>query len=295
MMASTIGPPNEPPGSPLGGTNGDLRHRVLQHHLPLALGSALVVVLWMVLSLFQAGGHQGSSHALQSSGHQSGTGTVVHQSSQQHTSTEPMDHSGGQTGMTSATQNRLLISIFTSATGYVALALLAITLLIGPGNLMLRRRTPISSYLARDVGIWAAIFSVIHVIVGIFVHGPPAPLADRIRYYFIAPEGTPLTNSFGWANWTGLAATLIVLGLLTISSNFALGKLKARNWKNLQRLNYVLFALVVAHAILYGALRRITSITTLLLGVILVAVLTGQLVGIGLWRRRRVRSPGSPA
>lgn len=47
----------------------------------------------------------------------------------------------------------------TVATGYVATGPLGLTLLIGPANLLLRRRNPISSYLRRDVGMWTAGFS----------------------------------------------------------------------------------------------------------------------------------------
>ncbi|MBI4321412.1 MAG: ferric reductase-like transmembrane domain-containing protein, partial [Chloroflexi bacterium] len=166
------------------------------------------------------------------------------------------------------------------------LGLLALTLLIGPANLLLRRRTPVSSYLTRDVGMWAAIVSVVHVIVGFQVHGPPAPLGARMLRYFFASDGSPLTDSFGLGNWTGLAATVIVVGLLAISSDFALRKLKAGPWKWLQRLNYALFALVIAHAICYGALLRVTSPSTLLLGLSVIAVFVGQAVGVWLWRRR---------
>jgi sulfoxide reductase heme-binding subunit YedZ len=205
-----------------------------------------------------------------------------------------MDHSGNQTANPDRIQNRLLIGRFTTATGYIALGLLALTLLIGPANLLLRRRAPVSSYLARDVGMWAAIVSVIHVIAGFFVHGPPAPIVKRILFYFFAPDGSPLTNSFGWGNWTGLAATVIVVGLLAISSDFALRKLKARRWKNIQRLNYALFVLVIAHAIFYGALLRVTSISTLLLGIIVSVIFIGQMVGVRLWRRRHSRSATTP-
>ena len=59
---------------------------------------------------------------------------------------------------------------------------------------MLHRRTPISTYLARDVGAWAAIMSVVHAIAGLFVHGPPAPLVQRILFYYFAPNGAPLIN-----------------------------------------------------------------------------------------------------
>jgi DMSO/TMAO reductase YedYZ heme-binding membrane subunit len=128
------------------------------------------------------------------------------------------------------------------------------------------------------------------VIAGFFVHGPPAPLIERIRFYFLAPDGSPLTNTFGWGNWTGLAAAVIVVGLLAISSDLALRKLKARRWKNLQRLNYALFVLVIAHAIFYGALLRVTSITTFLLGLIVILVFIGQIMGVWLWRRRHTRT-----
>lgn len=108
-------------------------------------------------------------------------------------------------------------------------------------NLLLRRRNPVSTYLRRDAGTWTAIFSVVHVIYGLQVHGP-GRLRDFLDY-FVAPDGSPLLNSFGLGNWTGLAATVIVVGLLALSSDFALRKLKARSWKRLQRLNYALSAL----------------------------------------------------
>jgi DMSO/TMAO reductase YedYZ heme-binding membrane subunit len=104
-----------------------------------------------------------------------------------------------------------------------------------------------------------------------------------------------LTNSFGWGNWTGLAGLLIVAGLLALSSDAALRKLKAKNWKRLQRLNYVLFALVVVHAFFYGALLRETSPYTLLLGLIVIAVAVGQGWGVLLYRRRYARREAAAA
>jgi sulfoxide reductase heme-binding subunit YedZ len=197
-----------------------------------------------------------------------------------------MDHGAGQTGSPGGIEDRAVMARFTTATGYVALGFLGLTLLIGPANLLLRRRNPVSSYLTRDVGMWAAIVSVVHVVAGLFVHGPPVAVGERILRYFFAPDGTPLTDSFGLGNWTGLAATVIVVGLLAISNNFALRRLKARRWKNLQRINYALFGLVIAHAIFYGALLRGTSPSTLLLGLIVIVVLIGQAVGVRLWRQR---------
>ncbi len=183
-------------------------------------------------------------------------------------------------------RERSFVRRLTVGTGYVALALLAFTLLIGPANLLLRRRNPVSSYLRRDVGAWTAVFSGVHVIASLWVHG-----TGQIRDFlnFFVAHGSPLRNSFGLGNWTGLAALVIVAGLLALSSDAALRRLKAKNWKRLQRLNYVLFALVVVHAFFYGALLRETSPYTILLGLSVVAVVVGQVVGVWLFRRRYSR------
>jgi hypothetical protein len=119
----------------------------------------------------------------------------------------PEQHRGQIPGLSPTSEevdDRSFERRLTTATGYVALALLALTLLIGPANLLLRRRTPVSNYLSRDVGTWAAIGSVVHTIFALQVHG-----TGRIRdflNFFVAPDGSPLLNSFGLGNWTGLAA-----------------------------------------------------------------------------------------
>jgi len=290
---------------PLGGVSGDWRHRLLHFHIPLALASVGVIFLWMSLPLFLAVGHQSlpqtgtlaTSHPPSEVGaHQSSSQAGSHPGSGQANDTNhPTNHSGGQTANVDGSLNRLSVGLFTSATGYVALGLLALILLIGPANLLLGRRNPISSYLRRDVGTWTAIVSVIHVIAGFFVHGPPAPFGERVLYYFFASDGSPLNNRFGLGNWTGLAATVIVVGLLALSSDLALQKLKARPWKWLQRLNYALFGLVILHAIYYGALLRVTSPSTLLLGFSVVIVFVGQVVGVWLWRQRHARTVARPS
>jgi sulfoxide reductase heme-binding subunit YedZ len=175
-----------------------------------------------------------------------------------------------------------------TATGYIALGLIALTLLIGPVNLLLGRRVPVSNYLSRDVGTWAVIFSVLHtaVIAWLAYVNEGSGIIGSFMHFFVAPDGRILTNSFGLGNWAGLAALVIAVGLLPISNDVALRTLKARRWKRVQRLNYGLFGLVVAHALFYGALLRLTSVSTLVLGLCVVAVGIGQGVGIWLWRRR---------
>jgi len=52
------------------------------------------------------------------------------------------------------------------STAYPALALLALTLLIGPWNLLRRKKNPVSGDFRRDVGIWVGVLGLIHVVVG---------------------------------------------------------------------------------------------------------------------------------
>jgi sulfoxide reductase heme-binding subunit YedZ len=282
-----------------------MRRRLLRHHLPIALASGVVLVLFMTLPRFgpsvppdiftgtfprefsagQAGQHGGG----QSGPAQSGGG---HRPPQQPGAGHqpPPQQGEGQVPSLSPRAEEVRERSFerrlTVGTGYVALVLLALTLLIGPANLLLRRRNPVSSYLRRDVGAWTAIFSGVHVIPALWVHGT-GQLRDFLNFFVV--HGSPLTNSFGLGNWAGLAALVIAAGLLALSSDAALRKLKAKNWKRLQRLNYVLFALVVAHAFFYGALLPETSPYTILLGLSVIAVVMGQGVGIWLFRRRYAR------
>ncbi len=306
--------------------SGNWRRRLLRHHVPLALASAVVLVLFMTLPPFDAQAYpqmdMGSGGAFpqryeggpmgrgmgQPTGH-GGTQTppTAHAGGQTPSShgqgqtpptghggaqPPPTGHGGSQTGPVGdggspdGTQRRSTVARLTVATGYVATGLLALTLLIGPANLLLRRRNPVSSYLRRDAGMWTAIFSVVHVIYGLQAQGR---LRNALDYFVV--DGRPLTNSFGLGNWTGLAATMIVVGLLALSSDFALRKLQARPWKRLQRLNYALVALVIAHALFYGALMRTSSPYTLLLLLSVIAVFLGQAVGVWLWRRRHARTP----
>jgi len=58
---------------------------------------------------------------------------------------------------------------------------------------------------------------------------------------------------FGLANFTGLIATLILLALLATSNDASLRKLGTPGWKQLQRWNYVCFALTAVHTFTYQA------------------------------------------
>jgi methionine sulfoxide reductase heme-binding subunit len=288
-MSTSTQTPAEFSNEPLGAGRG-LRRRLLLHHVPLAIASVVVLVLFMSLPFFDvsmhsradvASGafpHRGGEDPAGPTGHGGEHAGLMHHGDHR---AGPMGHGGDHHSSRGASVQRLVV-----ATGYIALGLLALTLVIGPANLIFQRRIPVSNYLSRDVGTWAVIFSVVHTIVLLLAHDKGGGLVASFLQFFVAPDGSLLTNSFGLGNWTGLVALVIAVGLLAISNDFALRKLKAGPWKRLQRLNYVLFALVPLHAFFYGALLRVTSPFTVLLGLSVLAVFVGQAVGIRLWRRR---------
>lgn len=56
------------------------------------------------------------------------------------------------------------------ATAYASLLFLAISLWLGPWNVLRRRPNPISFDLRRDVGIWTGILAILHTGIGLTVH-----------------------------------------------------------------------------------------------------------------------------
>ena len=170
-----------------------------------------------------------------------------------------------------------------------ALVLLGATLFLGPANVLLRRPNPVSTDLRRDIGIWSALIGVAHTVVGLQVH-----FVGRMWLYFIQPleeRGRfPLRlEAFGFANYTGLLATALLVFLLALSNDLSLRRLGRSRWKAFQRLNYALFSLVVLHALLYQTIERrpwpyVSSGILLIVGILGVQLIAAWLV----FRHRRV-------
>jgi len=53
------------------------------------------------------------------------------------------------------------------SSAYVAIALLTVTLAIGPINALRGARRPVSIDSRRDVGIWACIWGLFHTVIGL--------------------------------------------------------------------------------------------------------------------------------
>lgn len=164
------------------------------------------------------------------------------------------------------------------ATAYVGLALLGASLIIGPLNLLNRRRNPVSTDLRRDVGIWAGVVSCVHFVVGWQIH-----MKHRYLYFLSENEATrqlrPRTDFFGFANDTGLAAVLIALLLLVLSNDYYLRKLGSARWKWFQQWNYALFVLVLAHGIAYQIIEKRAAGFVVALTILSVSAIVAQTVG----------------
>lgn len=140
-----------------------------------------------------------------------------------------------------------ILSRASFSTAYPALALLAITLTIGPWNLLRRKANPVSGDLRRDIGIWAGLLGILHAGVGQFVH-----LRGRPWLYYIYGPGEHHRGMrhdlFGLANYTGALGTLVLIVLLATSNDLSLRRFGTHKWKRLQRWNYAVFALVAVHS-----------------------------------------------
>jgi sulfoxide reductase heme-binding subunit YedZ len=176
------------------------------------------------------------------------------------------------------------------ATGYTSVALIGWALLIGPWRVRRGRSAPVSTDLRRDVGIWGAVFGLAHVATGLFVH-----LGDPLKYFLYRDAGHRLPvryDLFGFANWTGLAATALLVLLLLISNDVSLRRLGSRRWKRWQRWTYWAGGLVVLHALAYQWIEKGNGGWVYVFVAVVLIVAAMQLEGR---RRFRARATGSPS
>jgi sulfoxide reductase heme-binding subunit YedZ len=191
-----------------------------------------------------------------------------------------------------------VIARLSFASAYPALVLLSATLLIGPFKLLSGERPAVSLDLRRDIGIWAGIVGLFHTGMGQCVHLRGRPwlyyVYDAAREKHLIPIRHDL---FGFSNYTGLAAALILLALLATSNDASLKKLGTPGWKQLQRWNYYCFGLTALHT--FGYQKGVSNENWPYVATALLAVgITVALQWMG-WQRRRgmglaVRN-GSPA
>lgn len=141
------------------------------------------------------------------------------------------------------------ITLITDVSGYIAIVLLSISLIIGAINVVMKRKNPVSSYFRRDIGIAGGILAVIHSTTGLFVH-----MRGNMWQYFSVQTSTGYKirlDDFGIANYTGLLSALLVVALIVTSNDYFILKLRVKKWKNFQRLSYLMFILAIIHVVYY--------------------------------------------
>ena len=149
-----------------------------------------------------------------------------------------------------------VITKLSFASAYPALALLVATLLVGPWYTLRGQVTPVSSDLRRDIGIWAGIVGLVHSVIGQNVH-----LRGRPWLYYVyehrkfGPTGLR-HDLFGFNNYTGLSAAIVLTLLLATSNDWFLRRLGKHKWKQMQRWNYACFALVGVHTLGYQIMEK---------------------------------------
>ncbi|MFS0918283.1 ferric reductase-like transmembrane domain-containing protein [Brevibacillus sp. 179-C 1.1 NHS] len=152
--------------------------------------------------------------------------------------------------------------------GYLSFILIGLTLLIGPLQSWFPARwTTVSLSIRRDIGIWAGITGLLHVVlVLVLFQGEPRLMiihdnrfdkADGwLGLFFLASSDTTMWPSPNWtlsgvANYLGLLAFFIMLALLLTSSSRAEKWLGGSSWKRLHLANPWLFVIVLFHGLIY--------------------------------------------
>jgi len=168
--------------------------------------------------------------------------------------------------------------LWSMATGYTSIVLLGITLVIGPLNLIKGNHNPVSTDLRRDIGIWCGMIGIAHVVVGIQVH------MGNIWLYFVkAVDGADAyllrRDLFGFANYTGLIAAVVLTLLLLLSNDLSLRLLKPKRWKNLQRWSYAGFVLILAHSVMYQVIEKRNAVIISIFALVTIIPMAFQMIG----------------
>ncbi|MFG0215974.1 ferric reductase-like transmembrane domain-containing protein [Brevibacillus porteri] len=152
--------------------------------------------------------------------------------------------------------------------GYLSFILIGCTLLIGPLQSWLPAGwMAVSLSIRRDIGIWAGLTGLLHVILVLvlFESEPRLMIIDDNRFekadgwlglfFFVSSDPTmwpfPNWTFTGVANYLGLLAFFMLLALWLTSSARAEKWLGGSSWKRLHLANPWLFVIVLFHGLIY--------------------------------------------
>lgn len=152
--------------------------------------------------------------------------------------------------------------------GYLSFILIGCTLLIGPLQSWLPAGwMAVSLSIRRDIGIWAGLTGLLHVILVLvlfegeprlmIIHENRSEKADGwLGLFFFASSDPTMWPSPNWtltgvANYLGLLAFFVLLALWLTSSAQAEKWLGGSSWKRLHLANPWLFIIVLIHGLIY--------------------------------------------
>jgi DMSO/TMAO reductase YedYZ heme-binding membrane subunit len=169
------------------------------------------------------------------------------------------------------------LSIFSA---YLCLYLFTAALLVGPLKVWRSGQPLLNNHLRRDIGIWGGLAGLLHFwlanvlamtweYVGIFVENASAPPSAAVR-----------DQLYLWGTILGYVVAVVILVLLTLSSDRMLRRVGKSWWKRLQRLSYVAFIATVAHAFAFQVLESRPSPWIILVAVVTLAVVSLQIIGL---------------
>jgi len=173
---------------------------------------------------------------------------------------------------------------------YVCLILYAWTLVTGPIRVLRKRPPQLNLYLRRDIGIWAAISGLLHLLIGTDVAMSPVYLGKFVTGPDGFADAEMRSGLFSWGSVTGFAAGLIFLLLLALSNDYVLRWLGPKWWKRLQRSSYTAFFLFVLHGYAFQALELRAWPLVATLVAVTVAVSWLQIRGARATRHARARA-----
>lgn len=141
-------------------------------------------------------------------------------------------------------------------TAWLCFGLLVAALALGPLDALRTGRPTLNSLLRRDLGIWAGLAGIAHLLAATGEVMQPAYFGR----YLTGPDGPPLP---GWPGWLGNTSILggylvgiLFLVLLLLSNNWSLRRLGPARWKRLQSISMTAFVLTVAHGVVFQVIER---------------------------------------
>jgi sulfoxide reductase heme-binding subunit YedZ len=158
-------------------------------------------------------------------------------------------------------------------TAWLCMTLLAAALLIGPWRARQTGKPTLNFLPRRDLGIWAGLTGLAHLIAATEVVMTPA----YFRTYITSTDVAALPGLAGWIGTAAILAGyligLVLLLLLLLSNNTALRRLGPDKWKRYQRWAYPAFVVTAIHGLIFQVIEnRIGGWLPMLLAILVLVI-----------------------